>query len=288
VTILRPATRTIGPVQRITDSRRADLERLVDEDPFVNAVIASRLAAFGSLEPVRFGGTLLGVGDDQLAAAAFHGGNLLPIGGSQQSWEVLAGHLAELPRICTSIVGRADAVAALWPLLEPAWGRARAVRGEQPLLVLDRDQHRVVPDPRVTAMRPADLPRYLPAAAAMFTEELGVSPFAGQSGPSYRRRVESLLATGRAFGIVDDDGRMAFKADIGALSPRTCQVQGVWVRPDLRGRGLGTAALAAVLRHALHMAPTASLYVNDFNIAARRTYAKLGMRQVAALTTVLF
>ena len=81
---------------------------------------------------------------------------------------------------------------------------------------------------------------------------------------------------------------MAFKADIGALSAQTCQVQGVWVRPDLRGRGLGTAALAGVLHYALRLAPTASLYVNDFNAAARRMYAKLGMRQAATLATVLF
>jgi hypothetical protein len=145
-----------------------------------------------------------------------------------------------------------------------------------------------MPDQRVHVMRPADVERYLPAAAAMFTEELGVSPFVSSTGLSYRRRVESLLATGRAFGIVDDDGRMAFKADIGALSTATCQVQGVWVRPDLRGRGLGTAALAGVLQFALRLAPTASLYVNDFNAAARRMYAKLGMRHAATLATVLF
>ena len=97
-----------------------------------------------------------------------------------------------------------------------------------------------------------------------------------------------MLATGRAFGVVDRDGRMAFKADIGALTDATCQLQGVWVRPDLRGRGLGTAALAGVVHHALRLAPSVSLYVNDFNTAARRMYAKLGMRQIATLTTVLF
>ena len=46
------------------------------------------------------------------------------------------------------------------------------------------------------------------------------------------------------------------------------------MRPDLRGRGLGTAALAAVVEHALTLAPTVSLYVNDFNLAARRMYAR--------------
>jgi predicted GNAT family acetyltransferase len=122
----------------------------------------------------------------------------------------------------------------------------------------------------------------------MFTEELGVAPYESTRVADYRRRVAGLIEDGRAFGIVDRDGSIIFKADIGVVSLRTCQLQGVWVRPDVRGRGIGGAALASVLRHALTLAPSVSLYVNDFNVAARRMYARLGMREVATLSTVLF
>ena len=45
------------------------------------------------------------------------------------------------PRICSSIIGRADAVLALWGRLGGHWGPARDVRPNQPLLVsLERDQ----------------------------------------------------------------------------------------------------------------------------------------------------
>ena len=63
-----------------------------------------------------------------------------------------------------------------------------------------------------------------------------MAPQADGSG-DYRRRVTGLLRQGRALGIVDERGDVVFKADIGAVSERTCQVQGVWVRPDRRGRG---------------------------------------------------
>ena len=160
------------------------------------------------------------------------------------------------------------------------------MRYAQPLLVAEHAP--AVPvDRRVRPVRPDEFDAYLPAAIAMFTEELGVPPTAAGGGLNYRRRVEWLIRSQRAFGIVDGDGRIAFKADLGAVSARTCQVQGVWVRPDLRGRGLGTAALAAVLDHALTLAPSVSLYVNDYNVAARRMYARLGMREVATLATVL-
>lgn len=53
--------------------------------------------------------------------------------------------------------------------------------------------------------------------------------------------------------------------------------------------GLATAAMAAVTRDALlRVAPTVSLYVNDFNLPARRVYERCGFRPVGTLATVLF
>ena len=36
------------------------------------------------------------------------------------------------------------------------------------------------------------------------------------------------------------------------------------------------------------VAPTVSLYVNDFNVAARRAYARVGFNEVGRFTSVLF
>jgi uncharacterized protein len=272
----------------LSDEHRHELTRLVDTEPLVNAMASARLRAVRSLAPMRFGATPLGVGaDGALRAAAFHGANLVPIGGDDDTWRVLAGHLGALPRDCTSIVGRADAVEALWSGLRGAWGAPRAIRRRQPLLVRDSADG-LRDDVRLRLLAVDEIEAYLPAAAAMFMEELGISPLTAATAPAYRRRAEHLLRTARVYGIVDGRGSVQFKADIGALTPHTCQIQGVWVRPDLRGSGLGTAGMAAVLIRALSLAPTVSLYVNDFNVAARRLYARLGMRQAAELSTVLF
>lgn len=282
------ATNRREPVLVLGDEHRPALTRLVDAEPLVNAMASARLRAVRSLVPARFGATPLGVpGDGPLRAAAFHGANLVPIGGDGDTWPALAAHLGELPRGCNSIVGRADAVTALWSELRPSWGPARAVRRSQPLLVRDRTGG-LADDERLRILGVHEIEHYLPAAAAMFTEELGVSPTTAATAPAYRRRAEHLLRGGRAFGILDRHGAVQFKADIGALTPHTCQIQGVWVRPDVRGRGLGATGMAAVLVRALSLAPSVSLYVNDFNVAARGLYAKLGMVQVAELSTVLF
>ncbi len=283
----RPVRRGPWRVDELDDADRDELTAFVDRDPIVNAVVAARLHTLDSLSPRRFGGQLLGVRDAEgaLAAAAFNGGNLLPIGGDPEHWRALAEFVARRPRVCSSVVGHAATVAVMWPVLQTAWGAPRAVRRRQPLLVLDDAVAAGHADVGVRAMRRDELDAYLPAAAAMFAEELGVSPSEGGAG-HYRTRVANLIREGRAFGVLRG-GEVVFKADFGAVSPRTCQIQGVWTRPDLRGRGLGTAAMIGVLDRALALAPSASLYVNDFNEPARRMYARLGMREIAVLSTVL-
>jgi predicted GNAT family acetyltransferase len=279
-------------VEPLGDDDRPALLELLDRDPVVNAVLASRVQALHTFDRRRFGGELLGVrGDaDSLAAAVFAGGNLLPVGGDTDHWRLLARHLAGQARPCSSFVGRADAIGVFWQELRPVWGPARVVRGRQLLLTLAAASAAArqlpVGDPRLQVASVDALDVYFPAAVAMFTEELEASPLDG-SGGDYRARVAGLLRERRALAVLDDRG-VVFKADIGAVTPHTCQVQGVWVRPDARGHGVGTAAMAGVLRHALALAPSVSLYVNDFNDSAVRMYSTLGMDHVADLSTVLF
>ncbi len=272
----------------------AAIRSLVAVDPVLNCVLDARLRAVPDLDPQRLGGYLCGLADvadrspDQaLRAAAFHGGNLIPIGDDLAALELIAGQLARGGRGCSSIVGPASAVEVMWPVLSRSWGSARAFRRSQPLLIADRAGP-VAADPAVRRVRPAELAAFLPAAVAMFTEELDISPVGPDSGSSYRARVAELIAGGRAYASFDSGGRVMFKAEVGVLSPATAQVQGVWVRPELRGRGIGTSAMAAVLRICLTMAPSVSLYVNDYNSVARRMYDRLGLRQINTLQTVLF
>jgi predicted GNAT family acetyltransferase len=189
------------------------------------------------------------------------------------------------PRVCSSVVGRRELTLPLWELLAQHWGPARELRADQPLLVLD-DRAPAVSDPKVRRVRADELDRYLVAAVAMFTEEIGVDPREGDGGRSYRRRVASLIQAGRAWARFED-GRVVYKAEVGAVSVRTGQIQGVWVHPEWRGRGLGTAGTATVANKVVASGRTASLYVNCYNEVARRAYAKVGFRQIATFATVL-
>jgi uncharacterized protein len=137
-------------------------------------------------------------------------------------------------------------------------------------------------------VRPEEADILWPACVAMFTEEVGVSPTIGDGGASYRARMEQLIRSGRAFARIED-GQVIFKAEIGAVTPQACQVQGVWVRPECRGRGLAAPGMAAVVTEATRsIAPVVSLYVNDFNTPARATYQRVGFTEAGRFMSVLF
>ena len=80
-----------------------------------------------------------------------------------------------------------------------------------------------------------------------------------------------------------------FKAEVAAVSPYACQIQGVYVEPERRGEGLAAAGMAAVVAAALRdIAPVVSLYVNDHNVYARRAYARVGFEETGTFSTIMF
>jgi predicted GNAT family acetyltransferase len=188
-------------------------------------------------------------------------------------------------RRCSSLVGRAELVLPMWRRLEHAWGPARDVREHQPLMALDGAPQCAV-DPAVRPVRIEELDAYLVAAVDMFIGEVGVDPRLGDGGRGYRRRVAALIAAGRAWARFER-GEVVFKAEVGSQSPAVGQIQGVWVHPDCRGRGLGAAGTATLAAAVVCGGRTASLYVNGFNTVARATYARIGFRQVGTFATVL-
>lgn len=283
------ATREIS--HRDPEEWRAAL-RIIDADPISNCFIASRVerhrAADTAPDPWRLGGDLwVHERDGAIDAIAYSGANLVPIGVEDpQTAADIAKFAARRGRRCSSIVGPADAVHWMWEHLAGVWGPARTVRDVQPLMTIDRDP--AIPgDPRVRPFEPVELDLLFPASVAMFTEEIGVSPLINDGGRAYRSRVAELLAGGRSFGIIES-GRVVFKAEIGALTHQVSQIQGVWVDPELRGQGIGTAGMASVVMLARQLAPVVTLYVNEFNTAAIRCYERVGFATNGAFASVLF
>ena len=272
---------------RVLDARdRDEVAELLARDPVAHVFVTARVRGAG-FDPWRLGGELWGwVVDGRIESLCYAGANLVPVEASSEAIKAFAERARRQGRRCSSVVGPADEVLALWQLLEPSWGSPREVRSAQPLMATGCPPM-VAADPAVRRVRVDEIDVVMPACVAMFTEEVGVSPLVGDGG-IYRSRVAELVTSGRAFARIED-GEGVFKAEVGAVTAEACQVQGVWVAPSRRGQGLGAAGMAAVVKLCLdEVAPVVSLYVNDFNAAALATYARVGFSRVGTFATVLF
>ncbi|MFJ9825331.1 GNAT family N-acetyltransferase [Streptomyces sp. NPDC101160] len=261
---------------------------VLDSAPVENAFVAARVQMAG-LDPWRLGGEMWGwYSDGMLTSLCYSGANLVPICATPEAVRAFADRARRIGRRCSSIVGPAGPTAQLWRLLEPGWGPARDVRAHQPLMTAEAPSATVRPDPLVRRVRKDEMEVIMPACVAMFTEEVGISPMSGDGGLLYQARVAELVGSGRSFARIED-GKVVFKAEIGAATRQACQIQGVWVAPEHRGKGLSETGMAAVLQYALaDVAPVVSLYVNDYNAPARAAYHRVGFQEVGAFMSVLF
>jgi len=271
--------RVLGP------SHIATVSRVLAVDPIASCMVAARFEQVG-MNDAAMGGQFWGVGGGR-DGLIFAGASMVPLAGDATAMRSFAHVAARRGRQCATILGPSDLVLPLWDRLEPRWGPAREVRADQPLMACPGDPQGPV-DEDVHLVRPDRLEAYFPAAVAMFSEEVGVDPRTGDNGHGYRTRIAELIGAGRAFARFDGD-QVMFKAEIGSLSSRVALIQGVWVHPELRGRGMagpGMAAVVSAIKRNLGRMP--SLYVNQYNHPARRTYDRIGFQQVGRFASVLF
>lgn len=110
--------------------------------------------------------------------------------------------------------------------------------------------------------------------------------FLARGGKSRRARDDRPMMS--VYWLVDAGGQVLGSARLRHwLTERTYRIGGhigYDIRPDLRGRGLGTLQLRLVLNQALRRGMTRALVtVEETNTASRRILAKCGARQDRAI-----
>lgn len=265
----------------------SQLQSLIAQDPIRHCLLAARVES-GSGGYRNNYSDLLGYFDDgKLKSALLCGANVVPLNTSLIARQEFASVLSRIGRRSSSIVGPASEVLDLWSRLSPSWGSAREVRADQPVLAM-REQSRLAIDDEVRYATLADLDELVPACVAMFTDEVGVSPNSGGGASAYRNRIAEIVCARRSFVRYLGD-ELVFKAEVGTVGSEVAQVQGVWVKPEFRGKGMSVPAMATVVKYVLaDIAPVVSLYVNNYNVPALATYRNVGFEQVDTFATVLF
>jgi predicted GNAT family acetyltransferase len=278
-----------GQVRVLTASDLSSVVKVLLRRPVENAFVAARIRG-GGLEQFSLGCPVWGYENHNGLTAVCHAGaNLVPVGADSDIILDAFARFAGPTRMSSSIFGPAEATLGLWRRLCERWGSQwstpREVRPHQPLMAI-AGPPQVEAHPGVRRITLDHWDTYFEAAVRMYTEEVGVSPLRdGSTG--YRFYVRQLITSGRAYGVIEN-GAVLFKADLGSVAGGVSQVQGVWLDPSLRGRGMAPACMAGVVEQARVTTPTVSLYVNDFNAPALATYHRVGFAQVGEFATVLF
>jgi predicted GNAT family acetyltransferase len=223
--------------------------------------------------------------DGDLIGGVLYGPNLVPFNLNENAAVEIGKFLSNLSIRCASIVGAKTDVEILWANLANFFPAPRLVRERQLLFVLNQ----ILPvheDSKVRLVADSDLDAYTSASIEMFTSEVGLPPF---NLVDYRQRVRSQISANLSYGWFAGDGRVLFKVDVGSHFDGFCQLQGVWLHPDLRGRGFSTELLhmAINLIQKQHT-PKITLYVNDFNKPAVALYEHLGFVGTNEFQTIFF
>src|ERR1700746_2371261 len=121
---------------RLLDERdRGAVLAICDRDPVTNVFVSSRVRALG-LEPGRLGAQMWGhAPGGRLESLCYSGANLVPVAAPPDAVVAFADRALRQGRRCSSVVGPAAEVQALWALLRPHWGPAPEIRPGQPVMV---------------------------------------------------------------------------------------------------------------------------------------------------------
>jgi RimJ/RimL family protein N-acetyltransferase len=184
-----------------------------------------------------------------------------------------------------AIVGPSASVSSYWNLVAARHRPPRLVRSRQPVMAIAAPALRPAHTPlRVRPARDGEWREVAGNSAAMIAAELETDP---REDPDFDSTIRRMIRL-RLWWVGELDDRLSFFCNIGAWSPYTAQLQGIWTPPDLRNRGIAGSALSGICRELLQVFPTLSLYVNDFNLPAIRLYRRLGFADAGELQTILF
>ena len=109
---------------------------------------------------------------------------------------------------------------------------------------------------------------------------------------AYEDRLTRLVRQGHSYvryGVVDGKRAVVFKAEVGVVGGKVAQIQGVWVHPALRGRGLGrrgwptSCATCAPITHP----PCRCMSMTSIRRRCA-AYEAVGFERVGTFATVMF
>ncbi|MER3426600.1 MAG: hypothetical protein C4334_00660 [Pyrinomonas sp.] len=181
------------------------------------------------------------------------------------------------------IMAEPKALDLFWRAYAPKGQRMRR-RERQLLLTLSATPKENNATSRLRPANADDLALLLPIHAQLARQESGADPLIADP-EGFRRRCAQRIEQGRVWVWRETD-RVLFKADLITRTPAVIYLEGVYVAPDIRGRGFGRACVAELAQRLAADGCCLSLFVNVRNREARRLYGKVGFEPRAIFDAI--
>ncbi|MDT7602016.1 MAG: uncharacterized protein QOF61_13 [Acidobacteriota bacterium] len=199
-----------------------------------------------------------------------------------------AAAFARLARGCASkhiMLGEQEKVARFWSHYAQGTQPARLAYRELLLEIRGRTQA----CEEVRGLRRAtleDLELVMPVQAQLAFEESQINPLE-RDPAGFRERCARRIEQGRTWVWIEG-GRLIFKADILNQTSEVTYLEGVWVNPQDRGKGLGLRCMSQLGRTLLRRTRSMTLFVNENNQEALDFYRKAGYQTRGCYDTIFF
>lgn len=135
---------------------------------------------------------------------------------------------------------------------------------------------------RLATMDELDL--IVPAHAQIAYDESGIDPLLVDA-KGFRERCARRIEMGQSWVLVEN-GRLLFKAEVVTDTPETIYLEGIWVDPLERGKGIGSRCMSQLSRSFLKRSSSVCVLVNEKFKSAQAFYKKAGFKFISHYDTI--
>jgi ribosomal protein S18 acetylase RimI-like enzyme len=272
-------------VEALTDKDETDVIAFLSRRPLHTVFMVSLIRDNGLVSPLNRG-SFYGYRNEQgtLNGVALIGSKTVIEADGNAAFEKL-GRLALANPQSHLIRGEHQQIARLMSYAERD-GRIPGRVSDELLLVQTSAPEGVYDECGLRTATLADIEQVVCINAEMAFGENGVNPLKVDP-EGVRQRMRRRVQQGRIW-VVFEKGRIVFKADVISETPEVIFLEGIYVHPDERGRGLGFRCLTELGRRLTSRDTSLSLVVNQTNTSAQRLYSKSGYTLHSHYRTVYF
>lgn len=191
--------------------------------------------------------------------------------------------LAQECRMSHMLLGEQDKVEPFWSYYSDG-GQAPRLYCRELLFELRRPLEGREPVAGLRLASLNDLDLIVPVHAQIAFDESGINPLEADA-ERFRERCARRIELGHTWVWVED-GKLVFKAEVVTDTPQVLYLEGVWVDPQQRGKGIGLRCMSQLSRILMQRTASICLLVNEKSQGAQAFYRSAGYKFIGSYDTI--